>query len=420
MIKFDFYYSIPFWAAFVLILFVTRLIFRSPKSRPYLLLILSSVMILAVPQISPLLFIAILGITTCSYLIGRFVSRRSPAQRPSCRNAVAVAGVLTVLAFLAFFKYHLIQDLFIRRRSAPGQTAPHFIFLIGVSYFSFKMIHFIVEAWRGKIENPRLLYYLNFILFFPSFISGPINRFPHFASQIRNPSPTPLSADLKMGGERIVHGLFKKFVLVQLLYPHILGQHLKPLAALSPGDLAVGLYAYALYFYFDFAGYSDLAIGSARILGIELPENFNNPFLKKNIRELWMNWHMSLTGWLVEYIYWPLVRKSRSLNYFRTHPVALSNAGMIITFIACGMWHGETISFVIWGLYHGLGISFVNVYQRQKRTITSPLLQSYFRSRTSAMLGTLATFHFFTIGLLFFAYDFNSIRLFFLHLLSKI
>ena len=137
-------------------------------------------------------------------------------------------------------------------------------------------------------------------------------------------------------------------------------------------DAMLGLYAYAFYFYFDFAGYSDLAIGCARLTGIELPENFNNPFLKRNIRELWANWHMSLTTWLVDYIYWPLVRKFRGLEYFRRHPVLLSNLGMIITFIACGMWHGDTTHFILWGAYHGLGIAALTIYQREKRKVRSP------------------------------------------------
>ena len=149
----------------------------------------------------------------------------------------------------------------------------------------------------------------------------------------------------------------------------------------------LGLYAYAFYFYFDFAGYTDLALGCARLLGIELPENFNNPFLKRNIRELWTNWHMSLTSWLVDYIYWPIVRKLRGVEYFLQHPISLSNFGMIVTFIACGMWHGETANFILWGAYHGVGIAILTVYQREKRKVRSPFLQRYFRTRSSMVMG---------------------------------
>jgi alginate O-acetyltransferase complex protein AlgI len=229
--------------------------------------------------------------------------------------------------------------------------------------------------------------------------------------QIGDGPGTDLKKDVFAGAERIVHGLFKKFVLVQLVHPYVLTNQTQALSGLSPGAVLLGLYAYALYFYFDFSGYSDLAIGSARLLGVQLPENFNNPFLKKNIRELWTNWHMSLTAWLVDYIYWPLVRKFRDASYLRERPVLLSNVGMMITFIGCGMWHGEAVHFLIWGAYHGLGISALTIYQRQKRKIRNPFLQRYFRSRFSAIAGTFFTFNFFALGLAFFVLDLNSLKL---------
>jgi len=210
---------------------------------------------------------------------------------------------------------------------------------------------------------------------------------------------------LKAGAERIVHGLFKKFVLAQILYPHILGSQGRPIGSLSGLQLLLGLYAYAFYFYFDFSGYSDLAIGGARIMGLELPENFNNPFVKRNIRGLWTNWHMSLTSWLVDYIYWPIVRRLRSENYFRRHPIALSNLRMVITFVICGIWHGTGLHFIMWGAYHGFGIAVLTIYQRIKRNISNDRIQSYFRSGISQAAGTFLTFHFFTLGLVLFVLD---------------
>jgi len=175
-------------------------------------------------------------------------------------------------------------------------------------------------------------------------------------------------------------------------------------------DVAVGLYAYAFYFYFDFAGYTDMAIGAARLMGIELPENFNRPFLQRNIRELWSGWHMSLTNWLVDYIYWPLVRKLRNREYFQARPMILSILAMNATFIACGAWHGEALHFIVWGVYHGMGISLLMVYQRRKRTIRVPAVQRYFRSRASRVAGTVATFHFFALGLALFVLDLDQLR----------
>jgi alginate O-acetyltransferase complex protein AlgI len=282
------------------------------------------------------------------------------------------------------------------------------------------MIHYLVESYRRKIEGADLLTYIDYIVFFPAFISGPINRFNHFADQIGSPNPARLAADLRAGSERIVHGLFKKFVLAQILYPHILSTRPEILSEMGLGGTILGLYAYAFYFYFDFAGYTDLALGCARLIGIELPENFNNPFLKRNIRELWTNWHMSLTSWLVDYIYWPIVRKFRSIDYFRRHPVFLSNLGMIITFIACGMWHGETPNFVLWGAYHGVGIAVLTIYQREKRKVRSQSMQKYFRLKLSTVLGTVLTFHFFAFGLSLLVLDVRSLRLLADSILSRL
>jgi alginate O-acetyltransferase complex protein AlgI len=229
---------------------------------------------------------------------------------------------------------------------------------------------------------------------------------------------SPWRKDLAQGGRRILDGLFKKVVLVTLVFPHVLPAQPDSLAALTPGAALVGLWAYALYFYFDFSGYSDLAIGSARLMGLQLPENFNRPFVQKNIRELWTNWHMSLTSWLVDYVYWPLVRRLRELEFFRTRPVLLSAVGMNVTFIACGMWHGESLHFVVWGVYHGLGISAVTLYQRQKRKLRNPAVQRYFASPLSRWIGVLGTFNFFALGLALFVLDLRQLGILALALLG--
>jgi alginate O-acetyltransferase complex protein AlgI len=370
-------------------------------------------MILSIPGFTPLNLACLLILSASSYSVGYVLNHTSYLTSPKPRRLTAIFGIVGVLAFLAFYKYRFMQSLFIGNSSPDGNPASRIVFMVGVSYFSFKMIHFIVESYKRKIERLSFLNYLTYILFFLSFISGPINRFNQFAQQVNDNTPTSFKHDLKAGGERIIHGLFKKFVLVQVVHPYVLGNHTQALADLSLGAALLGLYAYALYFYFDFSGYSDLAIGSARLMGIQLPENFDNPFLKRNIRELWTNWHMSLTGWLVDYIYWPLVRKMRGVQYFREHPVLLSNAGMIITFIACGMWHGEALNFMIWGAYHGLGISVLTIYQRQKRKAESSFLQRYFRSRLSTVVGTFFTFNFFAIGLAFFVLDLKNLGILF-------
>ena len=418
--NFNFYNSLPFWILAILIAAGARVIGNSRTAKRLFLGLTSALMLLALPGFGPTALVLIILLSLFTFFIGSGLSGSRAIATTGKRKWAAGAGVAAVLAFLAFFKYGPVQELFRSLLGFTGDPQARLIRLIGVSYFSFRMIHYLVESYRRKIESADLLTYIDYIIFFPAFISGPINRFNHFAAQIGSPTPARPAADLRKGGERIVHGLFKKFVLAQLLYPYILSTRPEVLSEMGLGGAILGLYAYAFYFYFDFAGYTDLALGCARLIGIELPENFNNPFLKRNIRELWTNWHMSLTSWLVDYIYWPLVRKFRGLEYFRRHPVLLSNLGMIFTFIACGMWHGESLNFILWGAYHGLGIAALTIYQREKRKARSPFLQKYFRSRLSTVWGTVLTFNFFAIGLSLFVLDAGRLKLLAISILSNL
>lgn len=419
MIKFNFYSSIAFWLSFIPIAACSRLFIRKSRIRGLFLLVVSTLMLLAIPHFTLVNLALLLGIALAVLLIALSLNSGDPRFPAALRKAVLIVGIAVVLAFLAFFKYRFFQSFVLHSGPARGQEVAAIIRFIGVSYFSFKMIHVLVESYRRKIERLDAMDYVNYILFFPAFISGPINRYNHFASQLHAPAASTTGQDLKRGSERIIHGLFKKFVLVPIFFPYILGAQGRDLGGLSILDLVIGLYAYALYFYFDFSGYSDMAIGSARLMGLELPENFNNPFLKRNIRELWTNWHMSLTSWLVDYIYWPLVRKLRNREFFRGHPVFLSNLGMIITFLACGMWHGESVNFIVWGAYHGIGISVLTIYQRRKRVFKSAFLQTYFRSRWSGIVGPVLTFNYFALGLIFFVLDLKSLKTVVLGLLAR-
>lgn len=409
--NFNYFYSVPFWISAILVALGARTLGRSVTGKRLFLGLTSSLMLLAIPGFGLIYLGQMFTLALLTYAVGFSLVSSAKAPRMANRKIVATTGIALVLAFLAFYKYQPIQE-FLLTAANPGVSASAgLVRMIGVSYFSFRMIHFILESYRNKIESLNLLIYVDYLIFFPSFISGPINRFNHFASQLKSPTMAQIAPDLCAGFERIVHGLFKKLVLAQILYPHILSSQPEVLSGTSLPTAILGLYAYALFFYFDFAGYTDLALGCARLIGIQLPENFNNPFLKRNIRELWANWHMSLTSWLVDYVYWPIVRKFRSIGYFRRHPVFLSNLSMITTFIACGMWHGETMNFVLWGGYHGLGIAVLTMYQREKRKATLPFLQNYFRSKLSRAWGAILTFNFFAIGLSLFVLDIKKLRI---------
>lgn len=409
LLKFNFYYDIQFWLAFVLLVIVFRIISFNYTARNIFILIGSILMLLALPRFDLFSLLFLLSISCFIFLIGYVLNSGSIIKTNSRKLIIAVAGISSVILILAFFKYTLIQDIFFKGLAEKGTGVAGYIFIIGISYSSFKMMHFIAESYKQKITQPHFLSFLNYIFFFPAFISGPINRYNHFNEQLGLKNETALRSDLASGIERVIHGFFKKFVLCTIVYPYALVNMSGSIIEFSFPQILLGLYAYTFYFYFDFSGYSDIAIGSARIMGIELPENFNNPFMKRNIQQLWSSWHMSLTRWLTDYIYWPLSRKLRNVEYLRKHPVFLSNISIIVTFIICGMWHGETFNFAVWGFYHGIGLATLNIYQKQKRKIKNGLLRRYFASRYSQFAGVLCTFHFFVFGLLLFSCQMETI-----------
>jgi alginate O-acetyltransferase complex protein AlgI len=404
----EFYMSLSFWAAFAAIVVLFRLTPGRPVMKQLLILAFSVCMLLMLPLFTAASLVVFFGLCLLSYVCGAVLRTGTVAARS--RLVLAATGVAAVLAILVLFKYRFVQQMIIGEATGRMFRGSDFIFLIGISYSSFKAIHFIVDSYKGAIKSARLLDYLNYMFFFPSFISGPINRFNQFRSNSSVARTASVREDLGPGLERIVHGLFKKTVLTTAVFPYTLTNMGVPVDDLHPLQMVVGLYAYAFYFYFDFSGYTDLAIGTARLMGFVLPENFDYPFLKRNIQQLWAHWHMSLTGWLTEYVYWPLVRRMRQINALRSYPLMVSNIAIVITFLICGLWHGEGANFAYWGMYQGFGIATVNLYQSWKRKVRDERALRYFRSPLSHYAGLFATFNFFAFGQALFVVDIYQVR----------
>ena len=260
-----------------------------------------------------------------------------------------IAGIIQAILLLVVFKYShffvsLWQDL------APGAriSQPNFLaglFLpLGLSFFTFEFIHFAVDTYQGKIERAPASHYAAFIFFFPSMVAGPLKRYQGFHEKLEKASFEP--AIFVRGITRILVGLFKKHVLADTFT--LWSDQLATSAALhSPAISLVGwIFAYGMKIYFDFSGYSDVAIGSGYLLGIQLPENFDWPYLSKNVSEFWRRWHISLSQWIRDYIYVPL-------GGSRKGEVSAS-VNLMIAFGVSGLWHGANYNFVAWGLWHGL------------------------------------------------------------------
>lgn len=362
-----------------------------------------------------LLFLLIL--TSFVYFMGRILLHGADNK---IKFKITLGVVTLVILILCYFKYSYLQFYannlwycLVSPFAGMPLGMPKHIFLLGISYFSFKFIHFLVEAYGKRIKDLNFLTFLNYTFFFPSFFVGPINRYNTFAESINATDSKVTASQYVSGGKRIINGLFKKMLGSQLL-PFTIATLDFADPNMTPLRAILGIYAYMFYIYFDFSGYTDMAIGTAQLVGIYLPENFNYPFLKRNLQQFWANWHMSLTTWLTDYIYWPLAKKIRHLKELKSRPVVLSCICIIITFMICGLWHGDGLNFFIWGTYHGVGLAILNVYsQFEKKHFSLKWKKIINTSRFGYSLSCFITFQYAAFGFLMFGCDMAKLKSFF-------
>ncbi len=215
----------------------------------------------------------------------------------------------------------------------------------GISFYTFSALSYIADVYRGKTEGEKnLLRAALYITFFPKLISGPIAQYADFRSQLESADAS--REDLFTGAERFLTGLFKKVLLADNLGKAFAAIH--GMSAMSAASAWLGVLFYSFQLYYDFSGYSDMAIGLARMLGFRIDENFRYPYLSGNIAEFWRRWHISLGTWFREYIYIPLGGNRRG--------PARQFLNLAVVWILTGVWHGSTLNFLVWGLYHGFFI----------------------------------------------------------------
>ncbi|HEY1421098.1 MAG TPA: MBOAT family O-acyltransferase [Candidatus Dormibacteraeota bacterium] len=300
---------------------------------------------------SPPYLALILSLTAFNYLAGILQGRSTPRRRGLLALAIAVdLAALGVFKYLGFLDgtVNSIAALVGGRGSLP---VVQLILPLGLSFFTFEFVHYQIDLFRGTepILNP--IRFALFPAFFPTQIAGPIKRYEDFDEQVREKPAFNVSVFLE-GLELIAVGLFKKAViadtvarLVVLVYSHP-GQ-------VGAGDAWFGSLAWWIQIYFDFSAYSDIARGSAQLLGYRIPLNFNAPYLSRSFQNLWQRWHMSLSFWMRDYVFQPLVT-ARGLKRFRIN-VRLILAVMV-TFALVGLWHGAAVHFVAFGLMCGLWV----------------------------------------------------------------
>ena len=241
-------------------------------------------------------------------------------------------------------------------------TSLHLLAFIGISYMSFKTIQIVLEISDGLIkEKISVKDYLQFLLFFPTVSAGPIDRSRRFLKEINDVMPRKEYLELAGDGVyRIVLGLFYKVVLSTYVYQILL-------ALSNTGTVVYSIkymYLYTLYLFFDFAGYSLMAVGSSNILGIQTPMNFNKPFLSVDIKDFWTRWHITLSTWLRDFVFSRVLMQVIRKKWFKNR---LHNAtyAYMVNMLVMGFWHGLSVSYIVYGFYHGVLMAGFEVYQKK-------------------------------------------------------
>ncbi|MBA1352051.1 D-alanyl-lipoteichoic acid biosynthesis protein DltB [Streptococcus oralis subsp. oralis] len=241
-------------------------------------------------------------------------------------------------------------------------TSLHLLAFIGISYMSFKTIQIMLEISDGLIkEKISVKDYLQFLLFFPTVSAGPIDRSRRFLKEINEVMPRKEYLELAGDGVyRIVLGLLYKVVLSTYVYQMLL-------ALINTGTIVYSIkymYLYTLYLFFDFAGYSLMAVGSSNILGIQTPMNFNKPFLSVDIKDFWTRWHITLSTWLRDFVFSRVLMQVIRKKWFKNR---LHNAtyAYMVNMLVMGFWHGLSVSYIVYGFYHGVLMAGFEVYQKK-------------------------------------------------------
>ncbi|MCI6698771.1 MAG: MBOAT family protein [Lachnospiraceae bacterium] len=260
------------------------------------------------------------------------------------KKVVLTVAVVLNLALLGYYKYAGMLVETWNRLTGANVGIPKIALPIGISFFTFQALSYVIDVYRGDCEiqkNPLKL--ALYVSFFPQLIAGPIVKYKDVADQIDH---RKLSLDqIASGIRRFVYGLAKKVLIANVAAQVADNIYARPTAQISGVMAGVAVICYTIQIYYDFSGYSDMAIGLGRMFGFEFKENFNYPYIAHSIREFWRRWHISLSTWFKEYVYIPLGGNRRGTG--RTY------VNLLIVFFLTGLWHGAGYNFIFWGLYHG-------------------------------------------------------------------
>jgi len=340
------------------------------------------------PRYLPLL----LGSIVFNYAAGRLLIRNAAGTRPLNKSAILAVAIGSNLLLLAYYKY---AGFFVENTEAVlglDWSIPHIVLPLGISFFTFTQIAYLVDVYRGTAREARFIHYALFVSYFPHLIAGPILHHSEMMPQFTRDDVYSWDSDRFVNGMVVFTiGLVKKVVLADGVA-----------AFVGPAFQAVGLghapslveawgaaFAYTFQLYFDFSGYCDMAIGASWLFGIGLPLNFNSPYKAANIIDFWRRWHITLSRFLRDYLYIPLGGNRRgSIRRY---------VNLLATMVIGGLWHGAGWTFVIWGGLHGLYLVINHAWAAMRSRIELPTL-----GRAGAILSWAITFLAVVVGWVFF------------------
>ena len=343
--------SLFFLCAFLPVVFLLDRLARSITLKNALLIV-ASLVFYAYGE--PILVLLMLASTAFNWLMGRLVGQ---SESPVVRKASLVAAVVINLGLLGVFKYAGMFVSTLNGLVGLSLPVPNIPLPLGISFYTFQALSYVIDVYRGDVEYqsnyPRVLLYISF---FPQLVAGPIVKYHDIAEEMQNRHASML--DVACGLRRFCCGLAKKVLVANTMAGVADAFFDMDPASVGCAGAWLAAFSYLMQIYFDFSGYSDMAIGLGRVFGFHFKENFDHPYASKSIKEFWRRWHMSLSTWLREYLYFPLGgnRKGR----------ARAIINRVIVFLVCGLWHGANWTFVVWGLLHGLFLLLEDVVPIRK------------------------------------------------------
>jgi D-alanyl-lipoteichoic acid acyltransferase DltB (MBOAT superfamily) len=354
--------------------------------------VLFAASLLFIGTIAPNLVIFTLIFTVVNYFFG--IVLQSSRNKPT-RLYIFWSGIAINIGVLAFYKYinFLFENINFILSMFPARPAIPYLSLIipvGISYYTFQALGYLIRINRGAEQAEKnFIVFGTFLTFFPKFLAGPVERSNHFFPQLKKQIEFK-SENISAGLRLILWGMFKKVVIgnnlagpVTLVY--------NDLHNYSGIPLLTVLFIQTIHLYCDFSGYTDMALGSAKLLGIDLVDNFNRPFLAKNVGEFWRRWHISLSSWCNDFIFSPFIVKYRKLG----NKAAI--LGIFLAFFVIGIWHGANWTFVVLGLLQGIAISYEFYTKKQRLMIAAKL-----PPKLAVRISRLIVFVFFCFTLVFF------------------